>query len=209
MDSLPAIFLTSFAVALSGAMMPGPVLAITIAESARNNRLSGLYITLGHGVVELCLIALIVAGFGEILGSPGAVRLMGLAGGTALIIMGGMTVLGASKADYSAGVGTATGSGPAKLMAIGAVTSLSNPYWSLWWATVGLGFLTMSRKLGGAGLAAFYSGHIIADGAWLTLVSVLIASGRWIGGRGIKIILAVCGIFLVGLGGYFIRLGLV
>jgi hypothetical protein len=43
----------------------------------------------------------------------------------------------------------------ANLMVTGAVLSLSTPYWTLWWATIGLGYILYSARLGPAGVAVF------------------------------------------------------
>ena len=45
----------------------------------------------------------------------------------------------------------------------GIVVSLSNPYWIIWWATVGATFMTQSLELGLLGIGAFYVGHILSD----------------------------------------------
>jgi threonine/homoserine/homoserine lactone efflux protein len=86
--------------------------------------------------------------------------------------------------------------------------SLSNPYWSLWWATVGLGYITLSMKSGTAGLTAFYTGHILADLFWYCLVAGAVVAGRKVlSPRLYRGILVACGIFLVWLGGMFVYRG--
>ena len=57
----------------------------------------------------------------------------------------------------------------------GAAISLANPYWSVWWATLGLGFLIQAQKMGVTGILLFYSGHILADFMWYTAVSLVVA----------------------------------
>ena len=54
---LLAIFTTAFVVGFSGAMMPGPLLTVTIGESARRGFSAGPLLVLGHAVLELALEA--------------------------------------------------------------------------------------------------------------------------------------------------------
>jgi threonine/homoserine/homoserine lactone efflux protein len=61
-DSLAAIFLSSFVLALSGAMMPGPLLTATIGESARRGPSTGPLLILGHGILEVALLLLLFLG---------------------------------------------------------------------------------------------------------------------------------------------------
>ncbi len=86
----------------------------------------------------------------------------------------------------------------------GILTSLSNPYWALWWATVGLSYIALSLQLGWAGLAFFYLGHILSDLAWYSAVSVALAMGRrLITDRTYRGLVTACAVFLVGFGLYF------
>ena len=65
MDSLAGIFITSFLVGLSGALMPGPVLTVTISQVASRGFLAGPLIVLGHGILELSLVAAVTLGLGR------------------------------------------------------------------------------------------------------------------------------------------------
>ena len=82
--------------------------------------------------------------------------------------------------------------------------SAANPYWLIWWLTIGLGYVMFSMKFGVLGVALFFTGHILADFAWYTLVSGAVAQGRrFISDRLYRNFLAACGVFLFGFGGYF------
>jgi threonine/homoserine/homoserine lactone efflux protein len=92
----------------------------------------------------------------------------------------------------------------------GIAVSLSNPYWSLWWATVGATFMNWSNSLGLGllGLASFYFGHILADYAWYGLVSLGIASGRrFMTDAVYRGLILACGLFLWIMAGYFLYSG--
>ena len=52
---LAGVPITSFIVALSGALMPGPLLTLTVGEAARRV-LGGPLIIVGHALLELALV---------------------------------------------------------------------------------------------------------------------------------------------------------
>jgi threonine/homoserine/homoserine lactone efflux protein len=88
----------------------------------------------------------------------------------------------------------------------GIIGSISNPYWTIWWATIGLGYLVSSFKFGMLGVAVFFIGHILADLFWYSLISFSVARGkRFIGDRGYKALFYMCGIFLILFGLWFIQ----
>lgn len=59
------IGISSFIIALSGAMMPGPLFAVTVSETPRRGWITGPVLVAGHGVLELSLLLLIVSGLGS------------------------------------------------------------------------------------------------------------------------------------------------
>lgn len=90
----------------------------------------------------------------------------------------------------------------------GILTSLSNPYWSIWWATTGLFYAAWALEHGWAGLTSFYVGHILSDLTWYSLVAAAVVSGRRICPPAVyRWLIVVCGVALVGLGFWFLRSG--
>lgn len=209
MTQLLFFFWSSFLVALTGAMMPGPVLTATIGESTRRGFLAGPLITLGHGLLEIALLAAILAGLGAWLALPGVQATLGLVGGVVLVIMGLLTAWTSRGAARQAACPAAAGRAPAYGTALtGLLTTGSNPYWYLWWATVGLAYASYSLRAGLTGLAFFFAGHILADLVWYSFVSAGVAGGRrWLGERGYRAVLVTCGLVLVGLGVWFAYTG--
>ena len=65
--ALVTIFCTSFVLALSGALMPGPLLTVTVSESSRRGMSTGPLMIFGHGLLELALIVALVSGLAPIL----------------------------------------------------------------------------------------------------------------------------------------------
>ncbi|HHV15150.1 MAG TPA: LysE family transporter [Gelria sp.] len=201
-----ALFITAFLVGLSGAMMPGPLLTVTIAESARRGFKAGPLIVLGHAILELALIIALLAGLSFYLKKPLVTNIISIVGGAFLLFIGLNMIR-----DVLAGRATLEGSGNDvkgvnmhPVMA-GILVSVSNPFWIVWWATIGLTYLTMALKSGVMGITSFFSGHIMADLLWYSLVAAAIAGGRrFIKPQVYQGIIMLCGLFLIGLGGYFI-----
>jgi threonine/homoserine/homoserine lactone efflux protein len=93
-------------------------------------------------------------------------------------------------------------------VAAGILTSLSNPYWAVWWATVGLNYITISLQQGAPGLATFYTGHIMSDLLWYSLVAGAVATGRrFMSDKFYRGLIIVCGILLIALGLFFVYSG--
>jgi threonine/homoserine/homoserine lactone efflux protein len=91
---------------------------------------------------------------------------------------------------------------------IGVVVSLSNPYWFIWWITIGMGYVLFAGNLGISGILAFFAGHILSDLVWYSFISYSIQfGGRYVSLRAIKKVLFVCSIFLIIFGILFIVKG--
>ncbi|WP_373878636.1 LysE family transporter [Neomoorella thermoacetica] len=208
-----ALFSTAFLVGLSGALMPGPLLTVTVEESTRRGSGAGPLLVLGHGILELMVVILLLFGLGGFLTHPGVGRLMAVVGGVVLIWMGQGMIKGARAGEVQLQL---PGDAPANLtvrpvwraVATGGVISLANPYWLLWWATIGAAFLTQAARLGAAGVVSFFSGHILSDLGWYSLVAAGVAAGRrFISQRFYRYLIMACGIFLLVLGFLFILAG--
>jgi threonine/homoserine/homoserine lactone efflux protein len=204
---ITALFITAFLVGLSGAMMPGPLLTVTIAESARRGFKAGPFIVLGHAILELALIIALLAGLSLYLQKPVVTMVISVVGGAFLLFMGfnmikdvlqGRVSLESNENNFDKGINMHP------IMA-GILVSVSNPFWSVWWATIGLTYLTLALKSGAMGITSFFSGHIMADLLWYSLIAAAIAGGRhFLKQQVYQAIIMLCGLFLIGLGGYFI-----
>ncbi len=154
---LVLIFVTSFAVGLSGALMPGPVLTVTIVEATRRGFWAGPLIVLGHGIIEFSLFIALVLGLGGLLRHPLVFGCVGIGGAIVLIWMGAGMVRGIKTATLKLRRNEGKRSRP---VLGGLLTSVSNPYFIIWWATIGLSYIALSQQRGIMGLSSFYTGHI-------------------------------------------------
>jgi len=206
--SIPAIFFTSFLMGFSGAMMPGPLLTVNIHESYRRGFIAGPLLIMGHAILESLLVIGLTMGLDTLLVKPLFKGSIALIGGVVLLWMGWGMVrdswLGRLSLQSMAG-SEIKGMHP---VLAGIVVSLSNPYWTLWWATIGLTYVVLAIQQGTLALAVFLTGHLMADFVWYSAVSFAVVSGKKVVSDTVyQGILVVCGVFLLGLALYFIWSG--
>ncbi len=200
MLSLLTIFVSAFVVGLSGAMAPGPVLTVTISETLKRGVKAGPLIVLGHAIPEILLLALIGLGLGPFFEHPVVTTVVLSAGGLVLLWMGVQMIISNKRTTEEALTATGTPSPYGPVLA-GMVLSVSNPYWIIWWVTIGMGFVTQSLQFGLMGLVCFYCGHILSDLAWFSFVSFSVSAGRRLcPPRVYRIIFILCGTMLLVLG---------
>ncbi|NIV33794.1 MAG: LysE family transporter [Anaerolineae bacterium] len=208
--SLLGLFITSFIVGLSGALMPGPLLVATIKGTYHYGAIAGPLITLGHGMVELAMVLALAFGLAGFVSNNLVMAVVGSAGGLVLIGLGYGMIRGVFQGKISLSRSgeeqTSTRFGP---VTSGVVASVVNPYWVTWWLTIGATYVLLSLKQGLAGLPFFYTGHILSDLGWLTFVSLALSQGRkLIGERFYLGLIFLCGLFLLALAIWFIYSGI-
>jgi threonine/homoserine/homoserine lactone efflux protein len=194
-------FLLGLVVGLTGALAPGPTLVATINGSIAGNWKIGPKVTLGHMIAESVIFILIVLGLAT-LALPYTTT-FALTGGIALIVFGALTIMGSRGATLS---GPVTGTVGNPYLA-GLVTSVANPYFWIWWLTIGSA-MVIAGLAGGIVLAAvFMVGHWCADLGWFTLVSTGVSRGKTIlSDISYRRIMGVCGVFLILFGAYYLSI---
>ncbi|MFN3284894.1 MAG: LysE family transporter [bacterium] len=92
----------------------------------------------------------------------------------------------------------------------GVLATVGNPYWLVWWATVGASYYLLFTRYGPVAVVGlFFLGHIALDLAWTTLLAGVVGAGRRrFPETGYRLLLVGSGLFLVGLGGLFLSSGL-
>ncbi len=231
------IYSFSFLVALTGAMSPGPLMTYTIIKSVQTRKrgyLVGFWVILGHGILEMTIVILLLAGFSHLLKSVKIVRFIGVAGGAILIYFGysiirdvlqKKIVTDFTKGSNEGGSGEEkTDNDPAdpKLSGSkkkitgrrmksymenpvigGILVSMSNPYWWVWWATIGLAFMVQFQIsfLNPENLIAFYLGHETGDLLWYMIISSVSFFGmKKMNQKAYSAILVLCGVFMIFFG---------
>jgi len=205
------LFVWSFGVAIGPVISPGLVSAAVVTEGMRRGFRVGPLVSTGHALTELVMVGALALGMGQVLEHPVSAAAIGLLGGLFVLWMGGTMGWGAvrrvSKLPRAVeGAGFESGR---SLIGLGIATTVSNPFWYLWWIGVGGGYVLMTRQQGLISLAAFYLGHILADYIWNTFLASVVGSGRrWLTDTAYQVLLLVCGLFLVYTGLRFIWAGM-
>lgn len=188
-----------FLIGLTGALAPGPTLVATINATLAGNWTAGLKVSLGHILIETAIFFLIILGLAGF--ATPYTTAIAVIGGSALIIFGIMTISGSRSASLSAVPGKAATS---PYMA-GLLTSAANPYFWIWWLSVGSALLISSLEGGLILAAVFMIGHWAADTSWYTFISTGISRGKTIlSDTTYHRIMAACGVFLIFFGLYYL-----
>jgi threonine/homoserine/homoserine lactone efflux protein len=199
MNEILEMLAMAFVIGLTGALAPGPTLLVTINSALQEGWTAGPKVAAGHALVEILIFLIIVGGLSSVMQQYS--QIISIIGGLALIIFGIMTAKESRNAKLSGQQGDVIGSA----FLAGAVTSAANPYFWIWWLSVGSAFLISGLSSGLIMAVAFIIGHWGADFGWYTLVSGSLDRGRSVLSEGsYRRILGVCGIFLVCFGIYFL-----
>lgn len=171
------VLLLSLLTAFSGAIVPGSLFALTVNQALLVGWMAGVWLMVGHSLAELALIIALRFGLGGFLQRPRVTRAIGMVGGIVLLYFAWSMIALALGGTF----GVSDGHGAMSigmLILQGALMSLLNPYWGLWWATVGIGLIaTQTQRHGPRAWPVFYLGHITADFIWYVAIAILVALG--------------------------------
>ena len=196
------ILLSVVVISFSGVMMPGPVTAVTLAKSYKSPW-AGTQIALGHAVIEVPLILLIYFGFAQFFQNSVVQLVLSILGGSMIIWLGismfrarAEVVKGGKDLPYSAFVA-------------GIFTTGLNPFFLLWWATIGSMLIMKFLDVWHNGLVVFIVVHWLCDLVWLSFVSIMIykTHSLW-GSKFQEGVFIACSLLLVGFGGWFVVSGI-
>jgi threonine/homoserine/homoserine lactone efflux protein len=199
MDMSLVIFLSSAVmISLSGVLSPGPMTAAALQQGSRS-AFTGIYIALGHAVIEMPLIFLISLGVGDLLHMEGVRTAIGIAGGIYLLFIG----IGLLRQKVDGQI-TRDVAVPSSFFS-GILLSGGNPYFLLWWGTIGAGLVISAARFGLVGLILFATLHWLCDLIWYSFLSFASFKGIRMFGAGLyKKISVICGLAMLFYGGVFI-----
>jgi len=155
-----AFLATVVLVSLSGVMAPGPLFAAAISEG-RKNVFSGITLSAGHAAVEIPIILALFI-FGVSIATDGIKTVVG--------ILGGFVLLYLAYIEYR-NFGKEIKGGKSRGFVTGVAMSSLNPYFIIWWLTVGFHLVNQAIIFGLLGLGLFIVAHELCDFVWLGFVS--------------------------------------
>ncbi len=168
-------------VSVSGVFSPGPLLFANLALSKYGGFWSGIKIAVGHTIIELPVIILLSLPF--VVLSPinltfSTTKIITFIAGAFLIVFGILYVVRTIRTRDSPNSAINTSRIENPYLAGIIFTSL-NPFFIVWWTTVGVKLISDSISLLGhpAGIAFLFFAHIWMDYAWLGLSSYLAYRG--------------------------------
>lgn len=202
------IFAIAFITGFSGAMMPGPMLMLVLGQVPIYGMAAVWAIVAGHAVLEIIIVLLLVAGLRPILQRPALRGALGMVGGAVMAWSGVLMMLQADS------VALVSGAPPQRvpwvlLLAQGAWVSITNPYFTGWWVTIGSGQLAHAAPCNRREYGAFYLGHELSDLVWFALVGLVVLTGAtWLSPTVYTWLILVSGAALVVLSLWFIWTGI-
>ena len=188
---------------LSGVMMPGPMFTVTLAKSLKSPW-AGVLVSLGHAVVEVPLILLVYFGLANFFQNEIVKLVLSVLGGGMIVWMG-YDLFRARRKLAREGKDTSYNAFTAGILMSGL-----NPFFLVWWVTVGsLLLMNFIAAVGTWGLPFFIIVHWLCDLVWLSFVSALVYKTHALWGRQFQEGLFIaCSLLLVGFGVWFLISGI-
>jgi len=189
---------------LSGVMMPGPMFTVTLAKSLKSPW-AGVMVSLGHAVIEVPLILLVYFGLANFFQNEIVKLVLSVLGGGMIVWMG-YDLFRARKKLAREGKDTSYNAFTAGILMSGL-----NPFFLVWWVTVGsLLLMNFTEAVGAWALPFFIIVHWLCDLVWLSLVSVFIYRTHSFWGEKVQEwVFIVLSLALLYFGGQFIVKGII
>ncbi len=200
-----------FLTGLSGALIPGPLLAFVISDTLKRGALSGPFTIIGHVSVECVIISALVAlGLGLENYFSQIESWIYMVGGIALITIS-FYIIKEARAVDSRGemintemVGTRNKYN--STIFGGFLLTAFNPSFIPWWMVIGYPILLKGFEwLALTGIVLVTIGHFLSDFAWYSFVSYSFSRGKKLFvGRRYELAMFTIAIFMAALGTVFL-----
>jgi len=187
----------------SGALAPGPLFFQTISQGTKTGARSGLIFSFAHTVVEFSLIMLLAFGLLALKNVVFIRDIIGILGGVVLIIFGIYQVLSLlRKNDLNKKEVVSSH----RLFIIGILFTGLNPYFILWWLTVGSNLILLALEFAAlAGVIFMFFCHVWMDYVWLIGVAYFAKRGvNAMGTRWYRALIGLFGVILIYFGVLFL-----
>ena len=184
-------------ISASGVMSPGPLFAANVMYGLREGKISGIKMAVGHTVVEFPLILLLGIGFFSIENIPEIRIVITISGAAGLFVFAFLQIRAVTKQKFS--LETKPGQGP---FLAGVFLSAFNPFFIIWWLTIGLILISESIQIFGIiGIVILFLFHIWMDYAWLFTIAAFSSRAKnYLSKRNFKIIIIGLSVVLIYFG---------
>ncbi len=195
---------TVIILSISGALYPGPLFFVTVSHGIKSGTKSGIIFSIAHSLIEFTLVMLLALGLLSVANEPTAMLVVGVAGGVALIVFGAMQIRGSF--SYKSDEPKAGRGATRSLLLIGLALTGLNPYFIVWWLTIGANLIFISLEFAGlAGVVFMFVCHVWVDYVWLILVAALAKRGaKILRFKWYRVLMAVFGLVLIYFGFSFL-----
>jgi threonine/homoserine/homoserine lactone efflux protein len=189
MNYITLIFEIIF-ISMTGVLLPGAMTAVTLSRGAESPY-SGIFISIGHGIVEIPLIIIIYLGFSYLINFA-LIKIIIAFGGSFFLILTGISMfLKVKETKKNPDI-----LNPSRVVT-GILFSIGNPAFILWWLTLGAALIIKVSKFGLIFLIAFIFIHLLCDLLWLFFLSALsFKGGQFFGKKFQKVLFFICGVLL-------------
>ncbi len=184
-------------ISASGVMSPGPLFAANVMYGLREGKISGIKMAIGHTIVEFPLILLLGVGFFSIESIPEIRTIITILGAIGLFGFAILQIRSVTKQEFSLEI--KSGQGP--FMA-GILLSALNPFFIIWWLTIGLVLISESiQNFGIIGIVILFLFHIWMDYAWLFTIAIFSSKAKnYLSKRNFKMIIIGLSVVLIYFG---------
>ena len=201
MEELLAFAATVILISMSGVMSPGPLFAANVFYGLKEGAKSGVKMALGHTVVELPLVIFLGIGIISLEAYPEFRTIITILGAIGLFAFAGLQI----KSVITKKTDSKIDSKHSAFFA-GIIFSALNPFFIIWWFTIGFKLISDSMELWSfSGIAVMFLLHIWMDFAWLTAISFVSSKSKnLLAHRNYKILLIIISGILIYYGFTFL-----
>ena len=190
------------AISASGVMSPGPLFSANIIYGVKEGKIAGLKIAVGHTIVEFPLIVFLGAGIITSNIIPEFRVLIAIIGAIGLFGFAGLQIRTIFQKKNQRNLKPTRGP-----ILAGIFLSALNPFFIIWWLTVGFKLITESIELWGFfGIVILFLVHIWMDYVWLYVVAFFASkTNNLLSNRNYKIMIVALAMILIYFGIEFLR----
>ena len=184
-------------ISASGVMSPGPLFAANVMYGLREGKISGIKMAIGHTIVEFPLILSLGVGIFSIESIPEIRTTITILGAIGLFVFAILQIRSVTKQKFNLEV--RSGQGP---FVTGILLSALNPFFIIWWLTIGLVLISESiQNFGIIGIVILFLFHIWMDYAWLFTIAAFSSKAKnYLSKKNFKIIIIGLSVVLIYFG---------